>query len=121
MTRALLFAGLVGLAGTVTHKGKPVAWGSVSLVAADGSAHSAELGRDGRFSVANVPTGPARVGVSSPDPYPDGRKAKYEGRYKPPADLPDGAWFPLPAQYADPQKSGLTLQVGGSPADLDLK
>lgn len=135
MTRLLTFAslaaGCVGLAGcgpstatvsgTVAHNGKKVVWGGVALVAADGSAHSAEIGRDGTFRIPNVPTGPAKVSVTSPDPYPEGKKGKYEGRYKPPADLPDGAWFPLPAKFADPNTCGLTVQVGGGPVEIDLK
>lgn len=135
MTRAVATAALVGglfalagcgrstatVSGTVSHQGKKLAWGGVALLAADGSSHSAAIGRDGRYSIPNVPVGTARVGVVSSDPYPEGKNGKYEGRYKPPTDLPDGAWFPIPAKFADPTASGLTVEVGRGSGDLDLK
>ena len=109
------------VSGTVTYQGKKVVWGGVALVAADGSAHQATIGRDGTYSIPRVPRGTAKLGVTSPDPFPEGKNGKYEGRYKPPADLPDGAWFALPAKFADPLQSGLTVDVGGGSGDLDLK
>jgi len=135
MTRTLSLFALAGLAvfavgcgpstatvsGTVSHNGKKVVWGAVSLVAADGSTHTAQIARDGTYRIPNVPTGAAQVGVTSPDPYPEGKNGKYDGRYKPPTDLPDGAWFPLPDKFADPKKSGLSVYVGGGGGDLDLK
>lgn len=108
------------VAGKVSYQGKPLAWGSVTLIAADGSAHQAGLEPDGSFRLDLVPTGPARVGVSSPDPAP--RKGQEPNpRVASPPALPPGAWFPLPDKFANPQTSGLTVQVGGGPADLDLK
>lgn len=110
--------------GTVTYQGKPVVWGSVTLRAADGSMHQIGINPDGTYSLTNVPVGLATVGVSSPDPTPSARARAGGGddsRARPgPPPLPPGAWFPLPAKFADPATSGVTVQVGGGPTNIDL-
>jgi hypothetical protein len=110
-------------AGKVTYQGKPVVWGSVTLRAADGSMHQIGINPDGTYRLDRVPVGPAQVGVSSPDPKPSARlREGGEARLRAfPPPPPPGAWFPLPAKYADPATSGVTMQVGGGPADIDLK
>ena len=110
-------------AGKVTYQGKPVVWGSVTLRAADGSMHQIGLNPDGTYRLDRVPVGPAKVGVSSPDPTPSARAGRGGDARVPagPPPPPPGAWFPLPARYADPAASGVTVQVGGGPADIDLK
>jgi hypothetical protein len=111
--------------GKVTFRGKPVVWGSVTLKAADGSIHQIGINLDGTYRLERVPVGPAGVGVSSPDPAPSARARQLGGdevRTRPgPPPVPPGAWFPLPDKYGDPATSGLTIQVGGSSADIDLK
>jgi hypothetical protein len=106
----------------VTYQGKPVVWGSVTLKAADGSIHQIGINLDGTFRLDRVPVGPAQVGVSSPDPAPSPRAKALADPRTPavPPPLPPGAWFPLPAKYADPATSGVTVQVGGGPTDIDL-
>lgn len=111
------------VSGTVTYQGKKVVWGGVALVAADGTAHPGTIEKDGSFTIANVPTGTAKVGVTSPDPLMGAKSAKeFEGtRYKPP-QLPAGAWFPVPEKFGDPKTSGLTVEVGsGAKAEIDVK
>ena len=135
MTRHLaLVAGLLALvpgcgpgtatvAGKVTYQGKPVVWGSVTLKAADGSVHQIGINPDGTYRLDRVPVGVAKVGVASPDPTPSARaKASDDSRVptgmpRPPA----GAWFALPAKFADPATSGVTVQVGGGPTDIELQ
>ncbi|MBX9578766.1 MAG: carboxypeptidase-like regulatory domain-containing protein [Gemmataceae bacterium] len=108
--------------GKVSYQGKSVVWGSVTLRAADGTVHQVGLNPDGTYRLTGVPVGEARVGVSSPDPKPSARLARSEDeRVKAPTGgPPPGAWFPLPARYADPETSGVTVRVGG-PGDIDLK
>ncbi len=110
-------------AGKVTYRGKPVVWGSVTLKASDGSFHQIGLNLDGTYRLDGVPVGPAAVGVSSPDPAPSARaKALSDPRVPAgPPPVPPGAWFPLPPKYADPATSGVTVQVGGGPGDIDLQ
>ena len=132
MTRALLVGLLAALlpgcgpstasvAGKLTYQGKPVVSGTLTLKAADGSAHQIGLNPDGGFRLDGVPVGPARVGVSSPDPRPHAKPRGGGEDRAATATAPVPGWFPLPDKFADPDKSGLTVQVGGGPADLDLK
>lgn len=113
------------LAGKVTFQGKPVVTGTVTVMAADGSIHQIGIKTDGTYTLDRVPVGPATVSVTSPDPAPSARAKALgdsDGRPKPgPPAVPPGAWFPLPAKYADPATSGLTLQVGSGSADLVLQ
>ena len=124
---ALFAAGMVALSGCgpstatvsgkVTYQGKPVVSGSVTVKAADGTVHQIGLNPDGSFRLDAVPTGPATVGVASPDPKPSSRFEKDDPRRPEPV----AGWFPLPPKFADPATSGLTLTVGSGSADLDLK
>ena len=128
MVAAALLAGpgcgprLVTARGTVTHQGKPVVVGTVTLVAADGSMHQSGLGPDG-FTIAGVPAGPCKVGVTSPEPPSAKAQAARGGDSRVPAAQPPpaGAWFPVPAKFADPATSGVTAQADGGPLVVELK
>lgn len=61
-------APVTSVSGEVTSGGRPVVFGTVTIVGADRRAYSATIGADGRFTVANVPVGPVQIAVSSPDP-----------------------------------------------------
>jgi hypothetical protein len=127
-------SGTADVAGKVTFQGKPVVFGTVVLIGPGGIPKSGALQPDGTYQVAGVRTGTAQVTVSSPPPpglVPAGKKAK-AGRDdddRRPADAgnpvsPEVAkgWFPLPDKYADPTRSGLTVEVkSGQRVDLDLK
>ena len=110
-------------AGKVTFQGKPVVWGSVTLVAADGTVHQAGIEPDGTFTVPKFPVGSAKVGVESSPPPVAGVRGGADARGSaPPPPPPPGAWFALPAGLADPAKSGVTIEVRkGQPADIELK
>src|SRR5438046_3166208 len=56
------------VSGTVTYKGRPVAFGTVMISGADGVAHYATLDRDGTYAMTGAPLGKVRVAVNSPDP-----------------------------------------------------
>ncbi|NDC64333.1 MAG: carboxypeptidase regulatory-like domain-containing protein, partial [Planctomycetia bacterium] len=58
------------IAGTVTADGRPVVFGTVTVLATDGRAYSAVIGVDGGYTLSNLPIGPVRIAVSSPDPRP---------------------------------------------------
>lgn len=77
---AALAAGCGGKAnpkGKVTYQGKPVVWGSVTLVDSTGMYHQGEIDLQGNYSIDGVPTGPVKIGVHSPKPEdPGGRGGK---------------------------------------------
>ena len=152
---AALIAGLIlsaGCGGTsktsvkgkVTYAGKPLAWGMVTLVSADGATAAGFIDHDGNYSVDGVPTGPVKIGVDSPDPAQESRSASRGGdagkdkkdslgiedprahlKQDLPPDRPKpppGKWFPIPEKFADPNSSGLTGTVeSGKPLNIDLK
>lgn len=72
---AFNFAGCPGfgdstgtLTGQVTSAGKPVLWGTVTVIGSDNRPHTATIQPDGTYSVAGLPPGPVRVSVQSANP-----------------------------------------------------
>jgi hypothetical protein len=131
--------------GRVTANGKPVVWGSVTLVDAHGGYHQALLDLEGNYEIDGVPAGAVKVGVVSDNPA--GRVAG-RGAVSPrvagqaavqdPREAlgfrqdagpelpkpPQGAWFPIPERYGDPHSSGLTGEVKpgrASELNIDLR
>lgn len=124
--------------GKVTHGGKVVQSGSVILSGSDGTAVVAVIEPGGEFKAAGVTAGEVKVGVSSPAPEEavaakaaagrgDGSKgapvaaakggppviapAGGKGKAAAPPKSADPKWFPIPDKFADPQTSGLVIQV----------
>lgn len=60
--------GQTPLEGRVTLSGRPVEFGTVTAVAADGSVYQVPLEPDGRYRIPHVPRGEVRLAVSSPRP-----------------------------------------------------
>ena len=120
------------VSGKVTFRGKPVVWGTVSVIASDNVQYAAQITSEGTYSIPNVPTGPAKFAVSSPNPdgtarggpaaANDGAGDRGSAGEGGPPNPPPGAWFALPEKYNDPLKSGLTGTVGAqSTVDLILE
>lgn len=117
--------------GSVSYRGRPVVWGTVSVVGADGMTYYGPVRPDGTFAVPGVPVGPARFGVYSPDPYfepplpPDVKRRVEEARRaaapRDPPKPPKGQWVRLPPKYTDPLTSGLTAEVAGPETVFDLR
>jgi hypothetical protein len=116
--------------GKVTRKGKPVVWGTVTLIGSDGVQYAGQLTPEGTYSIPGVPGGPVKIAVSSPNPDGSSRggpAAANAGTGDGPAPEalanrpPAGAWIRLPEKYSDPQKSGLTGTVNSDTViDIDL-
>jgi hypothetical protein len=127
--------------GTVTYRGKPVVVGTVLIVGSDGIPAYGNVGEDGTYVIARVPTGAAQVAVNSLDPVVAARwkdrKAGLRGALLPPRvkdkkvvlpqpePPPPGdrkGWFPIPEQYGNPRTSGLTCDVkrGANTCNLEL-
>jgi hypothetical protein len=74
------------LAGRVTSQGKPVVFGTITVIAADNKTYNVPIGPDGTYVVRHLPVGPVRLAVSSPNPRsvverePDGAAPAAAGR-----------------------------------------
>jgi hypothetical protein len=113
------------VSGKITHQQKSLAVGSIVIAGGDGSVKSAQINPDGTFLVKDIVVGTITATVTSPDPA----EKKFVMRKKD-AEVPpekeaksDPRWFPIPADYGDFEKSGLTFQLKRGPNtwDIDLK
>lgn len=62
------FPGSTVLAGRVTSQGKPVVFGTITVIAADNKTYTVPIAPDGTYVVRHLPPGPVRLAVSSPHP-----------------------------------------------------
>jgi hypothetical protein len=100
--------------GTVRYNGKPLPFGTIQFLGADGIPHAAPIGPDGTF-LLRVPAGAARVIVSCVDEarlnhFAGQLAAGRGGRVAPPRP-PSGGFSLIPPRYADWNASGLTARV----------
>jgi hypothetical protein len=137
------------VSGKVTYKGQPLKGGTVTFTTPGKGSVSAPIAEDGSYTAARVPAGEARIAVETksvgPPAQTKGPAAFKRGppKLRPPKDkdlesMPKDAhapmsgdlpkadykrFVPVPEQYADPEKSGLTFTVTGGPQthDIDLK
>jgi hypothetical protein len=121
------------VAGKVSFQNRPLSYGSVVLVGADGIPKTTSINPGGLYSFADLPCGEVKLAVHSPDPagleklYKDEKIKMLKGVTPPPdRKLPEidrAKWFPIPADFGDFNKSGLkiTLGVGPNVFNIDLK
>lgn len=133
------------VSGKVSYQGKDVPGGTVFILPSKGGSVSGAIKEDGTYSIAKVPSGPAKVTVETESVKPAsaapaqarGDASFYSKMPKPPADLAKGdvtigpslsrgdakRYVPIPAKYNDPDQSGLSLTVKGgkNSFDIDLK
>lgn len=133
------------VSGKVKVAGRPVVWGSVTLVDQKGQYHQGDIDLNGNYTIDGVPSGAVKIGVASPSPTPPpgrppagaptkgapsddarekflaekGLKQNTDDRPRPPA----GAWFPIDLKFSDPTSSGLSGEVkaGTSELNIDVK
>lgn len=121
------------VSGRVSYNGKPVVFGTVVMVGANGVPVNGPIQPDGSFTVSGVPVGTVKVSVNSPPPPGanvkntnrgrDGEEEKRGGGDEKPAS-PEVIknWFVLPDKFGDPNKSGVTVTVTkGQPVTIELK
>lgn len=115
--------------GKVTCQGKPVVYGTVSIVGADGIPRTGNIHPDGYYEVFDVPVGSAKIGVASPDPEVQHqslvaaqRNADAANRIVPPS-VDKAQWFAISPIYIDPEGSGLVhvVQRGNNEHDIVLE
>lgn len=115
--------------GKVRHRAKPVVWGTVSMIASDDLQYSGQITLEGTYKIENVPNGPVKILVASPDPDPNNGgnaganslAAEAQARFPGPPKPPPGAWFPIPAEYSDLEQTTLKGTVrADTTIDLNL-
>ncbi|MFM8704243.1 MAG: carboxypeptidase-like regulatory domain-containing protein, partial [Planctomycetia bacterium] len=75
------------LSGTVTAQGKTVVFGTVTAITADQRTFTVPINADGTYVLKDLPPGPVRLAVSSPNPRPVTEQHGVE----PPAETSGGA------------------------------
>jgi hypothetical protein len=111
------------VSGKVRYLHVPLSTGTVLLLASDGTSHHGSIQPDGSFRIPKVPTGLARVSVTSQEPVFAGGLDLEKARQQPiheTAVRNTGSRIPL--RYGDLQESGLQVEVkpGSTSLDLDL-
>ena len=128
------------VSGTVNYKGKALSYGRISFVSESGKHEVfASLIRNGKYSVAGVPAGEAKVTVETFKPQstiavlkPPGKRSAEEmmgpglkvakaGEGDPVPPPPKGARYQqVPMKYASPDQSPLTYTVIKGPQTKDF-
>jgi len=130
----LLLLGLGGcgkgqgtVSGKVTLEGKALKFGSVLMVGEDQVRYSADIERDGSYRIENVPFGNVQVAVYSVDPkeqnvpkFKNDRPGKLGAKVPNQSPVDNAGWFPIPADYGDPSKSGIALTVDQADIVFDI-
>ena len=119
--------GVGTVSGRVTFQGKTVASGGVVMAPDEGPPIAAAINEDGTYVCRNVPTGPVKIGVVSPN---DALEAKERQAQKPglarAGDLGNfnpAEWFPIPSKYANYMNSPLKFELkkGENTFDIELE
>ncbi len=115
------------LEGKVSLEGKALTSGDVQVFGGDGEIRQGKINPDGTYSIKDIGVGgELKFAVVSLDPNTSRPKLRAigPGKAKLPDDTRDPAkWFPIPEEYSDLQKSGLTfgLKPGKNTWDIALK
>jgi hypothetical protein len=109
--------GYGNLEGKVKLGDKPLASGTVIAVGSDGIVKQSLIGEDGSYNISRVIASKVKISVSSPDPDASRPKSREKGpgkekeKFK---SIDKSKWFPIPDDYGDPERSGLTFDVKAS-------
>ena len=123
------------VSGKVTYKGEPLGGGQVLFYSVGQATATSPIGPDGTYNIDKIAAGPVKIAVETasakpakrppgiPTPPPDAmiKDASTSPLYNPQGQS-KGKYVPIPEEYGDAEKSGLTYTVtGGSQShDIDL-
>jgi hypothetical protein len=120
--------------GTVTYLGKPLVYGSVTLLSSAGLTYQGQIQPDGKFVVEAVPAGTFKVAVSSvgPPEQPSGKGDGPNDKLPAKPAHPKGkkwkkdafsriGWFSIPEKYSKFDESGLSVTVGQEVVHFDIQ
>jgi hypothetical protein len=123
------------VSGKVKYQGEPLGGGTVVFVGAQ--TVRSDIGPDGSYTIANIPAGTVKIAVETQSAQPVDESAMRMGMPQIPKDVnlpPEaqnsmykasggskGKYVRIPDAFADPEKSGLTLEVTGGNQHHDIE
>jgi hypothetical protein len=114
--------GTASVSGHVTYRGRPLTTGTVYVARSDGVQVPATIGADGLYHFDSLPAGPVKIGVVSLKPDVAGfTPTKQAARGVRVATADPSGWFEIPESYADPLKSGLSLDLNHGPNERNIE
>jgi hypothetical protein len=111
----------------VSYQSNPIPGGTVILYCADKQIVHGLIGTDGRYTIPNVPHGPASITVQTQPQKPYTVKHRIQlpptiNGPAPPAGAPGAERLvPIPPRYALPEESGLSVTVEGKVLTHDIE
>jgi hypothetical protein len=123
MMLSVLGCGSSGTAtGKVTYQGKAVVFGTVQFESG-GVLKQGNITKEGTYTIAGLPVGPAKAAVNSPDPSGTTRKRPEKVGQAPAAPAESAGWFAIPDDYQDISQPKLNFEIksGRNTIDIDLK
>ncbi len=117
------------ISGTVMYRGKPLPSGTLTCLDVNNQALGSSAISQGSYSIARVPVGPVKIIVTTP-PVSLGNPTQPRAPKKTDKDSPRNRSpdprvpaVVIPAQYGNPDQSGLTytVQAGAQQHNIDLK
>ncbi|MGH7221696.1 MAG: carboxypeptidase-like regulatory domain-containing protein [Gemmataceae bacterium] len=108
------------VSGTVKYQGQPLPSGSVTFFDAKKQIVGTATIKDGSYSMVDVPTGNVMISVTTPPSFkPDPKHPAPQGM----KGSPPPQSVPIPLQYGNPEKSGLSYEVKSGKQDhpIDLR
>jgi hypothetical protein len=111
------------VSGKVTFNGRPLTFGMVAFVSADGRVASCSIEPDGSYKIDKILVGPAKISVQSLPPPPQMTPLGPDGQPLPQVREKAKEYVPIPDHYKEPQQSGLayTVEPGAQMHDIELK
>jgi hypothetical protein len=101
------------ISGKVTLDGQPLPGGLVTVYDAEGVNNSGMIGKDGSYSVANIPLGKVEICIATAPPSPGINPNN-------PPRAQWGEYKKIPDKYKEKGKSGFSLDVKKGAQTLDL-
>lgn len=130
------------VSGKVTYQGKTVPGGLVVFHGANNWTGNSPIEQDGSYTIVKPPPGPVKITVDTSSMRPvqlprnvPGMENMPGAKGKMPPNMPEeakknplynpelnaGRYLAIPANYADPEKSGLSYEVKSGPQTHDIK
>jgi hypothetical protein len=105
--------------GVVRFRGSELTGGTVTFMGPNGQSGAGRIRPDGRYEVPNAPLGENKIAVDTPPPEGTTDPTNLANPPQAPEQL---EYFKLPAQYSDPNQSGLrtTVKDGKQTHNIDL-